>query len=405
MKANLNPTLAALALAGALPACSADNAPADEVHTSAANAQGPLYLIATSLEAGDERETYLVTSPSFDRTTKIDPTGGPKLLGGTVPVVQDGAVFVPDAGRPVMMRYDVDKSGRLEKTQELSFMGAGVTELFSWHVFIVEKTKGYVFDQAGTKIVVWNPETMELGGKVIDLTQLTREGWAPNLVFEHSGPVRRGDQLVIPLGWADQDGNARHATGALVLDSKTDDVIAVLEDERCGESYATVVDPSGDIYFFPPEWSAAPHYFAEGHQPTCVLRLRSGETAFDADHVLDLSQLGSGSAAAGAIPDGAGGFFFTGIDAKLWNGGEAQDEPVWRFYHYDFKTARARAVDSLPLWSSHGYYMNVGGRAYIPREDETADTPRTVIYSVEGAADPVELFSFDASWYGAAKLR
>lgn len=364
-----------------------------------------LYVVATSFEAGDQRETYLVTTGRFDRATELDPTDGPKVLGGVVPIAHAGSVYVPDAGRPVIMRFAPRSNGRLEKKDELSFMGEGLNEVFSWHTFIVDDTKAYVFDQSGARLIVWNPKTMALSDKVIDLSELEREGWLPNLVFEHSGPIARGDELIIPLGWVDQDGNSRYASGALVLDVETDEVKAVLEDERCGESYATVRAGNGDIYFFPPDWSAAPHYFADKHQPTCVLRIRSGEDEFDADFSLNLSELGSGSAAAGAIPDGDEGFFFTAVDESLWDGAESTEEAVWKFYHADFESGDSHAVESLPLWSTHCYYVNVGGDLYIPREEETDDGPKTTFFAVRGADDPTEVFSFDASWYGAVKLR
>ncbi|MGC4088046.1 MAG: hypothetical protein QM756_09135 [Polyangiaceae bacterium] len=208
---------------------------------------GPLYLLATNFSAGDQAETYLVTTSTFDASTVIDPTSGPKLLGGVVPVVRDGAVFVPDANGPVLVRYDVGAGDQLEKRGELSFAGVGMTEIMSWHVYTISATKGYVFDPRGSRIIVWNPTTMELTGKQIELAEALRDGWSPQLVFEHSGPRLRGTQLLVPLGWQDQDGNSRFASGLVVLDTVTDELVSVDEDERCGESYATVESPEGDI--------------------------------------------------------------------------------------------------------------------------------------------------------------
>ena len=391
----------ALALSFALPACSDDAMNTKERTPS----DGDLFLVATSFEAGDERETFFVTSPTFDETTTFDPTDGPKVLGGVVPVVHDGVLFVTDAGRPVIVRYDVGANDRLEKTAELSVMGAGVTEVFSWHTYVLSATKAYVFDQASSRVIVWNPQTMKLTGDIIDVSDADRDGWVSNLVFEQSGPIARGDELVIPLGWMDQDFNSRHASGALILDTKTDEVVAVLEDERCGESYAGVEGPGGDIYFFPPDWSALPHFVADIHQPTCVLRIAAGANEFDPNFTLDLSALGTGSAASGAVPDGETGFFFTALDEALWDDGAGADGEIWRFYHYDFETEESRAVESLKLWATNGYYVNVGGTRYLPREDTTDEGPRTTMYRIDGGSDPTEVFSFDASWYGAAKLK
>lgn len=366
---------------------------------------GPLYLVATSFSAGDQTETYLVTTPAFDSSTRIDPTDGPKLLGGVVPVVRNGAVFLPDSNGPVLIRYDLGSNDRLVKGAELSFSGVGMTEIMSWHVYALSDTKGYVFDPRGSRIIVWNPSTMALTGKQIDLAAVARDGWTPNLVLEHSGPRLRGKNLLIPLSWQDQDGTSRFASGVVVLDTATDTVVSVDEDERCGESYATIESPAGDVYFFPPDWSSTPHFFADMHRPTCVARVRSGATTFDGGEPLDLSALGSGSAAAGAVPDGATGFFFTVVDQALWDDGNNAGGAAWRFWHYDFKTEESRRLDSMPAWAGQGYYVNVGGAFFIPYWRQTSTGSQTTLYRVNGADEPSALFSFDASWYGLARLR
>lgn len=366
---------------------------------------GPLYLVATTFSAGDQDETYLVTTDRFDAQTALDPTSGPKLLGGVVPTVHNGAVFVPDSSAPVIVRFDVGANDRLTRGAEVSFAGVGMTKIVSWHVYIVSPTKGYVFDPAGNRIIVWNPETMALAGKQIDVSGIARPGMAPNLVFEHSGPRRRGNQLIIPLGWTAQDGNSRFATGVVILDTEADSVISIDEDERCGESYTTIAAPNGDVYFFPPDWSATPHYFADLHKPTCVIRVAAGATTLDDGPPLDLSALGTGSAAAGAVPDGDDGFFFTSVDEALWDNGNNRAGSYWRVYHYDFGTGMSRQVTSIPVWTGHLYYVNVDGKSYLPYLQDTASGKQTTIYSMNGVGDPAPVFSFGASWYGFARLR
>ena len=366
---------------------------------------GPLYLFATRFEAGDQIETYLVTTDSLDRDTKVDPTDGPKLLGGIVPLVHNGMAYVPDSNGPVILRYEPNELGKLEKKKELSFAGVGITEIQSWHIWIVSDEKAYVFDPTGDRIVVWNPTAMTLADNEIDLSSLAREGFVPNLVLEHSGPHKRGDQLLIPLSWTDQDGNSRYASGVLVLDTAKDEVIEVADDERCGETYTSFAAPGGDVYFFPPDWSSAQHYFAENHKPTCALRIRAGETKFDADFVLDFSALGGGSAAAGVVPDGDAGFFFTSADERLWEEREDNGDSYWRVWHYSFDTKESRQVDSLPEWSGQLYYVNVGGEIFIPYWRETSTGYRTTLYRVDGADDPDAFLSFDASWMAVLQLR
>src|SRR5262245_29736251 len=98
-------SIAALALSGALAACDDANETRPHTHPDADDSEA-LYVVATSFETGEQRETYLVTTDRFDDQTEIEPTNGPKILGGVVPIAHAGAVYVPDAGRPVILRYE-----------------------------------------------------------------------------------------------------------------------------------------------------------------------------------------------------------------------------------------------------------------------------------------------------------
>lgn len=367
--------------------------------------EGPLYLIAASFITGDQTETYLVTSPTFDETTAVKPHRRPAAAR------RHRARHPQRLG--VRARFQRRRAGalrrrgrhRLVRAAELSFQGVGMTSLMGWHVHAVTDTKGYVFDPTGPRVIVWDPSTMQLTGTQIDMSAIAREGWTPNLNFEFMGPRRRGSELVVPLSWQDQDGNARFASGVAIIDTETDQVIAVDEDERCGEAHTSIESPSGDIYFFPPAWSSTQHYFAAMHRPSCALGLAAAQTSLDAAPMLDLSALGGGSAASSGIPDGAGGFFFTSVDEALWNERESDVAPFWRMWHHDFSTGTSRPVTSLPPWAGQAYYVHVGDETFIVYWEETATGHRTTLYRVDGPSDPVRVFAFDASWYGFGRIR
>ncbi|HTV24772.1 MAG TPA: hypothetical protein VMG12_39035, partial [Polyangiaceae bacterium] len=384
--------LLALAAAAAL-ACSGD----EEANAApSGTGSGPLYLIAASFISGDQTETYLVTSPTFDESTTIDPTDGPQLLGGIVPVVRNGSVYAPDSNGPVLVRYDVGADNRLVRGAELSFAGVGMSSLMGWHVHAVSDTQGYVFDPSGPRVIGWNPTTMELTGTQIDLGAVSRDGWTPSLNFEFMGPRRRDAQLVVPVSWQDQDGNSRFASGVAVIDTETDQLIAVDEDERCGEAHTSIEAPNGDIYFFPPAWSSTQHFFVDMHRPTCAVGLGTAQTSFDAAPTLDLSGLGSGSAVSSGIPDGQGGFFFTTVDESLWDARASDVAPFWRMWHHDFASGTSREVTSLPPFAGQAYYVPIGDRTFVVFWEETATGHRTTLYRVDGANDPARVFSFDA---------
>jgi hypothetical protein len=307
----------------------------------------------------------------------------------------------------VLARFELNAQNQLVKGTELSFAGVGMTAVFGSHVYIVNETKGYVFDPTGPRIVVWNPTTMELTGEEIDLAAITREGWTPNvnLGLVNMGALKRGQELLVPLNWQDQDGNSRYASGLLVIDTETDEVKAVDDDERCGETFTNLAAPNGDVYFFPPAWSSTQHYFVDMHQPTCVLRVRPGELAFDPTYQMDLSGLSSGSAATGGIPDGESGFYFAAVDQELWAARTDDLAAFWRIWHYDFATEVSRQVSSLPIWTGHAHYVNLGAENVFVYWEETETGNRTTFYRANGSGDPARLFSYDASWYSFARLR
>ncbi|HKO90184.1 MAG TPA: hypothetical protein VJU61_03465, partial [Polyangiaceae bacterium] len=217
---------------------------------------GPLYLMGPAHFNVDDVETYLVTTDTFDANTSFNPTSGAKVLGEAIPIVHNGSVYITDARAPVIARFDVGANDQLVKVDEVSFAGVGMTEVTSWFVYIVNDTKGYAFDPAGRRIVVWNPSTMTLTGTQIALPELERDGWTPRLALEIFSPWRRGAELVVPVAWTGQDEEYRFASGLLVLDVERDQVVTTAEDERCGESYMSLATANGDRYFFPSHFSS-----------------------------------------------------------------------------------------------------------------------------------------------------
>ncbi|MET0339465.1 MAG: hypothetical protein ABW252_00605 [Polyangiales bacterium] len=385
--------------------CGADEA-GDEAAPHAQVSQGsPLYLIATYVGTGDAATTHLVTTSRFDAQTKIDPTSGIAVQGGVVPVVHGSSVFIAEPDAPVISRYEPGADGQLVKTGALSFESVGLTEVASWYIYLISATQAYLYDATSTRIVVWNPTSLTLTGKTIDLGLLAAEGYTPSLALEQTGPQRRGSELLVPVSWTDADGAYRHATGVVSIDTARDAVVGSSVDERGGEAYISVAAPNGDAYFFPTVGSAAQHFFDDAVRPTRILRVPAGARVFDRSFALDLSALGSGLAAAGAVPDGAGGFFFLTADQALYDTRASNGGSYWRASHFDFATGKARQVTSLPTFDDSTYWVKVDGKVYLPRSRTTESGASTTLYAVNGPADPTPLFTFDAQWYGFARLR
>ncbi|WP_437622070.1 hypothetical protein [Sorangium sp. So ce1151] len=388
----------------AVASCS-DDEPGD---TNTGYGDGPLYLIATEVNAGDHFQVYLVLSPSFDASTSIDPTRGVELQGRPIPVVHNGAVYVSDPTAPTITRYVVTDGGQLAPDRTVSFASVGVQGVDGALVHVLSDEKAYLFDPASLRIIVWNPGEMKLTGAEIDLTEISREGYVPYAWLEAFNAKSRGDRLFIPVSWYDQDGNIAFGSALLTIDTSSDEVVAFSTDDRCGEAYMSIVAPSGDIYFFPSAEGSAQHYYGDGaRRPSCVARVRAGADTFDpADDVLDLSALVSGRAAQGAVSDGATGFFFAAADDARWEDREKNGWSFWRIWHYDFETKEAREVTTLPWWAGSTYHYEIDGQRYLPFWEVTPnDGSKTVVFPMGGAADPAPLFSFDASFRAIARLR
>ena len=196
-----------------------------------------------------------------------------------------------------------------------------------------------------------------------------------------------------------------YASGVLALNVDTNEVISVDEDERCGETYAAIPMPNGDVFFMPPDWSAMPHFFADMHRPTCVSVVRAEQTVLDDGPVLDVSAIGGGQPSTGGEPDGGSGFYFTSVDPELYADSNAE-EPVWRVWHHDFTSNVSRRIDALPPWAGTLYYVDVGGENFIPYWQDGSVGTQTTMYRVPSdGGDPTAVFSFEGNWYGAARLR
>lgn len=82
-----------------------------------------------------------------------------------------------------------------------------------------------MFDYEAYKVHVWNPTTMTLSGIEIDLSAARHDDRGPLFLapwrFDH---VRRGEQLLIPGGWWDDDDGPRPYSLVLSFDTANDTV-------------------------------------------------------------------------------------------------------------------------------------------------------------------------------------
>jgi len=368
---------------------------------------GSLYLIATEVPSGgDDYTSYLVTTKTLDSSTSIGITDGIEIIGRPTPIVYNGAVFVEDASSPVLTRYNT-VGDYLEEGERLSFAGVGVGEVYTYLVKIISDTKAYLYDPAGPRMIVWNPQTMTLTGTEIDLSIISRDGYTPYVYMEdfYNAIIKDG-KLFVPVSYSDQDWLYDYLSAVLTIDTENDTVLNFTTDDRCGEAYFALEMPDGDILYFASTWSASQHYFSDDLGASCALRIRDGEYDFDPDYKLDLSALVDGKAATGGVPDGDSGFFFLAADPERYADSENNGGTYWQFLHYNPDTEEVTEFPSLPYWADSPFFYQFDSRTVMCYWRENDDESRTtIVYEIESDAQPSELFSFDAGWRHIGKLR
>jgi len=244
----------------------------------------PMYVLQSAVQTTDDRLSYFTVVRSLTEATEveydasIEVPGRARLYGG-----EGLGFFVVGDGEDVSLtRYDVAEDGTLAEGARLSFQALGVTSLGAQAVAFASPTLAYYKDPGQAQVIVWDPSAME----IVDTIEL------PASVLRDGYRTSYGD-------WAEDDGHVYFTvvhysptydavapgTQLVRIDTATQEV-TVLEDDRCrGLSDAAVVD--GDIYYFSNVINAFGHAVSPGEsgQANCMLRIRAGEDAFDADWV------------------------------------------------------------------------------------------------------------------------
>jgi len=331
-------------------ACSSDDSTALE----GAVGEGPAFAILSSVDNPEGRTNYAgLVDPSgadaqFDTTTAMEVAGSGRLYAPP----SGGYFSVGDSESLVVTRYDLE-GNQLAESGRLSFAGVGITEFSNTMVF-VSATKAYLLDAANLQVVVWNPSEFVIEG-TIDLSELEREGF-PRIVFPLFHFVLREGRVLASVGWQNEAGAFRKATGLLVLDTTRDAVAHIEETDRCTGAQDIVMGPSGAAYFAssvdPVVWDES---VRGGERLGCVLRVNAGEESFDPDYRLLLSDATGGGVAYGltATNDPSRPYIWTLDETQVpWASSEPAESfggAAWGLWRLDLETGTALADDSVPL--------------------------------------------------------
>lgn len=236
------------------------------------------YGMAIVSGAGDVNTTFIQGLINLDQST-IDNSNSTELAQFASIYSDGSAIYSAGFGAPATLgRYVFNSLGEAVLDQEIIVPGSNS---FS-SVEIVSQTVGYATVGGGlSRAIVFNPAEMRITGE-IDLSS------AGSGLF-YSDIIASGDNLFIALNDFGGSGEAKVA----VIDLTTNTLTKVISDDRTATLFGTltssimVKDTNGDIYV------QGSGLFSGKNSG--ILRIKSGETEFDADYFFDLTTKVGGS--------------------------------------------------------------------------------------------------------------
>jgi hypothetical protein len=356
--------LVALAAGSALSGACSSDAAAGKI---GGHDEGPLYVVHSTVDTDDVRMGYLVTTSSIDGDVEVDIGKGIEIPGGGYLYAPPGGEFVLLGGseEPTFTRYELDADGNLRKGKEVSFAGVGVGYTYR-HVIFVSDEQAYFLDESQLQIVRFNPTTMELDRAIpVDDFKCLEASTT------FGTPIRREDGFYFPRGCWDLDVTSSGAS-LVHLDPRTDEV-TVTHDVRCMGMQIGFLADNGDAYWFSDYDASVEWTFQRRDTPhDCALRLRAGESTFDAEWELDLTTRTGGVSAIAAVPAGDSRIWVKVFEPSAFDGEIPVDEidwgrKAWRWGLLDVARDRPVELDQdASLVVSYGYPIMVDGRAFSP---------------------------------------
>jgi hypothetical protein len=345
-------------LAVALAACSGGSEEPD--------AKGPaldaeeLWIVGGWISTADEYTGYLTVVDDLSSSGNIDLSRAVEFGGDMVYASPGGrVVFVGRQDAPVIERWGLTSDNALEKEDEVSFANYGVTKTLGGGrnvIQFVDQGRAYYFDNENLQVIVFDPDAMTIRDS-FGIDGLAVEGQEHAMNFIH----RDGDRFIVTARYWDlEDGTTTPLVRAAIVDS-TDDSVEYAEDTRCGDIAFHATDEAGNLYLASHPGHAV--YTAAGLDgasppPQCLLRIQQGESRFDAQYFVDLSELSG--AIVGGLLQGSGDFAYVfqyagePIDQENWQASLRGDD--WAIYRLELgnEAATYAAVENLSSITAYG---------------------------------------------------
>jgi hypothetical protein len=389
--------------------CDGSGAPDPGVPTD-----GPLFAVATTMFLPDGPSSFvsLVADPTAN--VQVSRAGALEVGGAAALFGVDGrSVFaLGGSDSPTITRYEVRDDGRFIEGARMSLAGLGFGSAFkrSGLVPFLSETKAYFLDDVTAQAVIWNPAEMTIVGS-LSLAAAERTGWTFEL---GERAVGRDGLLFVGASQRGDDETDSGRAYVLVIDTATDTLVTIIEDDRCGNVEHVIPGGQGALYFGSGALAANMHALQRpaGYPAPCVLRINAGETRFDPSFVVRLPEQTAGRS-TGRLVAGNGNeayvlaFYPEELAEPLGPTSDIfapWDATAWRWWRIRLDgSAPGEPVEGAPVGSAAGRILHAGGRDYINHVD--AETGTSMLLVVDAAGGLAAGLRFPGLPYGLQKLR
>lgn len=303
------------------------------------------FVLSTVSGAWPDFTTYLQWSSDLDFTS-IDNDNGVELTGSAGTVSYDGAVYATPFGAPAnLVKYVVGSNSIPEEEERIVVPGANT---FST-LYFKSETEAYGTVAGGlSKLIIFNPTTMRITNEV-SLSAVTSKFPEATRTY-YLDMLERDNKLFMGVHYENNFVPVNDSAYVAVIDLISNTVEKVLSDGRTGMVFGgqaanagMIQHANGDIYV-----QALGTTNADGSAPSGVLRIKSGQTDFDADYFFNLEDA-VGNICYGIYHTSNGRTFTANVqdESDFWE--FATGLPQFKYVEIDLESQSSKgAVPDLP---------------------------------------------------------
>lgn len=315
---------------------------------NAGNQNGPIILAerVTTDTAGDT-QVYL-TALAGVPTASVDRSRSLELRSADLAVFS-GSVYVRDRNASVVTRYNVGSDLQLHRQDQVSFANFGIDTAGRTYDAFLSPAQAYALDSKNMRLIEWNPTTLELTGKVIDVSGYIKSG----VSFAFGPPQKSGARVYVPITWSNDSSQVVYPKMAVMIVDGLGGLPPIIEDARVGPAFALFADGAGNIYA-PGIISAAYRRFGTSQNggafpPDGVLKLVPNAATFESSYTVDLSATVKSSSISAAWYLDDAHVLVQGVDPNADTSAWASSQDVANSNAFIYAMVNTQTNTSMPV--------------------------------------------------------